>query len=316
MGPATDGILLVDKCVGETSHSVVKKIRSVFQGENRVKVGHAGTLDPFATGLLIVLVGQGTKLSQFIMPGEKVYLATLELGIETDTLDLTGRVVATAGVPDMSLEHVRENAKQFVGRLRQVPPAYSAVRCQGKRAYQLARKGQRVHLEAREITVYSLQILSLDLPQIAMRIRCSSGTYVRCLASDLGKALGTGGHLRSLRRVRSGPFDVGEALSSEEIGGRVHGPSLSERVIPMREAIPHMGEILVGAKTAERVRQGCQPVWEELMSGRDEKTGVSADLYDGWIKLVSGGGLVAILQVAAGDGGGHGRVKIERVFSS
>jgi tRNA pseudouridine55 synthase len=316
MGPATDGILLIDKCMGETSHGVVKKIRSAFQDENRLKVGHAGTLDPFATGLLIVLLGQGTKLSQFIMPGEKVYLATLELGVETDTMDLTGRVLATAAVPDMSLEHVREKAKRFVGKLHQVPPAYSAVRYQGKRAYQLARKGQAVELKAREITVHSFQILSVALPEMTIRIRCSSGTYVRRLASDLGKALGMGGHLRSLRRIRSGPFDVGEALSSAEIGDRVHGPSLSKRVIPMREAIPHMGEIIVSTKTAEKVRQGCQPAWEELMPGWDEKTDVSADLHDGWIKLVSGGGLVAILQVAAGDGGGHGRVKIERVFSS
>jgi len=299
MGPATDGILLIDKCMGETSHGVVKKTRFAFQGANRVKVGHAGTLDPFATGLLIVLVGQGTKLSQFIMPGEKVYSATLELGVETDTLDLTGRVVDTADVPDMSLEHVREKAKQFVGKLHQVPPAYSAVRYQGKRAYQLARKGQAVELKAREITVHSLQILSMALPEITVRIRCSSGTYVRRLASDLGKALGTCGHLRSLRRIRSGPFDVGEALSSAEIGGQVHGPSLSERIIPMRDAIPHMGEIIVSAKTAEKVRQGCRPAWEELMSGWDAETDVSPDLHDGWIKLVSGGGLVAILQVTA-----------------
>ncbi|MDQ1334134.1 MAG: tRNA pseudouridine synthase [Thermodesulfobacteriota bacterium] len=312
----TDGILLIDKCMGETSHDVVKKIRSAFQSENRVKVGHAGTLDPFATGLLIVLVGQGTKLSQFIMSGEKVYLATLELGVETDTLDLTGRVVATAAVPDMGLEGVREKARQFTGTFLQVPPAYSAVRYKGKRAYQLARNGQHVELKAREITVYSLQVLSVDLPQIDMRIRCSSGTYIRSLASDLGKALGPGGHLRSLRRIKSGPFDVGEALSSAEMGCQVHGESLSERVIPMREAIPHIGEILVSAKTAQKVRQGCRPAWEELMPSCDAETSVGPDLHDGWIKLVSDGGLVAILHVALEDGGGHGRVNIERVFSS
>jgi len=316
MGLATDGILLIDKCVGETSHSVVKKTRFAFKGPNRVKVGHAGTLDPFATGLLIVLVGQGTKLSQFIMPGEKVYSATLELGVETDTLDLTGTVVATAAVPYMSMERVQEKANQFVGKLRQVPPAYSAVRFQGKRAYQLARKGQAVELEAREITVHSFEILSMALPEIRVHIRCSSGTYVRRLASDLGKALGTCGHLRSLRRIKSGPFHVGEALSSAEIGRGVENLSLAERILPLRDAIPHMGEIVVSAKTAEKVRQGCRPAWEELTSGFDPKSDVVPDLHEGRIKLVSGGELVAILQVTLGDGGAHGRIDIERVFSS
>jgi tRNA pseudouridine55 synthase len=314
MGPATDGILLIDKCMGETSHGVVKKIRFAFQGANRVKVGHAGTLDPFATGLLIVLVGQGTKLSQFVMPGEKVYSATLELGVETDTLDLTGTVVNTAVVPDMSLEHVRETAKQFVGKLHQVPPAYSAVKYQGKRAYVLARKGQAVELKAREIIVHSLEVLSMSLPKITVRIRCSGGTYIRSLASDLGNALGAGAHLQSLRRIKSGPFDVEEALSSAEIGGRIQGLCLLKRVIPMREAIPHMGEIIISAETAEKVRQGRQPSCEELMPNWDKKVDLSPDRDDGWIKLVSGDKLVAILKVAGGDEGCPSRFKIERVF--
>jgi len=248
------------------------------------------------------------------LPGEKAYLATLELGVETDTLDLTGKVVATAAVPDMRLEHVRETARQFVGKLHQVPPDYSAVRYQGKRAYQLARNGQHVDLKAREVAVHSLEILSLALPEIALRIRCSSGTYIRSLASDLGKALGTGGRLRSLRRTRSGPFDVGEALCSAEIGRSFHAQSLSGRVIPMPEAIPLMRELVVSEKMAEKVRQGWQPAWEELMPNSDAKTDVSPNLHDGWVKLVSGGGLVAILKVVTGDKGGYGRVKIERVF--
>lgn len=314
MGPVSDGILLIDKCMGETSHGVVKKTRFAFRGENRVKVGHAGTLDPFATGLLVILVGQGTKLSRFMMAGEKVYLATLELGIDTDTMDPTGRVIATTTVPDLRWEEIQEKARGFTGKLSQVPPAYSAVRCQGKRAYELARKGQAVELNAREIMVHSLQVLSTALPMITLRVRCSSGTYVRRLASDLGKALGTGGHLRSLRRIRSGPFDVGEALSSAEIG--VHGPSLSQRIVPMREALPHMREMIVSSRTAEKVRQGCHPAWEDLAPGWDDQAGVSMDRHGDWVKLVNGDGLVAIGQVAAGDGDGRERVMIERVFLS
>ena len=317
MGPVTDGILLIDKGIGETSHSVVKKIRTVFRRYHRkLKVGHAGTLDPFATGLLIVLVGQGTKLAPFIVPGEKVYLATLELGVETDTLDLTGKVVAANEVPDVNLQTVREKAAQFVGTSYQVPPAYSAVRYKGKRAYQLARKGLPVHLEGRKITVHSLQILSLDVPQITMRIRCSSGTYVRRLASDLGNALGPGGHLRSLRRIKSGPFDVKDAISSEEIGTSVQKQALSERVIPMREAIPSMKEVTVQEAFAEKVQRGYQPLWEELTDVCDGRSDIRPDLPDGRIKLVSGNRLIAILNVGPEDGKGHGRVKIERVFSS
>ena len=316
MRPATDGALLIDKGPNESSHDVVKKVRSAIRGKDKVKVGHAGTLDPFATGLLVCLVGQGTKLSQFIMAGEKEYVATLVLGVETDTMDPSGRVTATAAIPPMTVEQVRETAGRFTGRLRQVPPAYSAVRYQGKRAYQLARKGHAVSLEAREVEVHSFEIVSMALPEVTARIRCSSGTYIRRLASDLGKALGTGGHLRSLRRVRSGSFDVADAVCSTEIGGRARGTSLLERIIPMRESLLHMREVVVSPETAERVRQGRQPAWEELRPGLEEGPGWEADLKDGWIKVVSDHTLVAILHITAADGGNRGTVKIERVFLS
>lgn len=307
MEHAADGILLIDKESGETSHGVVKKVRSVFRRGNGVKVGHAGTLDPFATGLLIILLGQGTKLSRFIMSGEKIYLATVELGVETDTLDPTGKVVGTRDVPDLSPEYVREKASRFVGKIPQVPPIYSAVKYKGKRAYQLARKGQRVDLNTRDVTVYSLRILAMDLPQITLRVRCSSGTYIRSLAADLGRDLGPGGHLRSLRRLKSGPFEVEDALPSTEIAAEAREQSLSGRVIPMRKAVPHMEDVTVSGGLAAKIRNGYQPIREEL----DIRPGFS----EGWVKLVNDGELVAVIKVAIGDEAGHDKVKIERVFS-
>ncbi|MBW1779847.1 MAG: tRNA pseudouridine(55) synthase TruB [Deltaproteobacteria bacterium] len=307
MEHAADGILLIDKEKGETSHGVVKKVRSVFRRGKGVKVGHAGTLDPFATGLLIILLGEGTKLSRFIMAGEKIYLATVELGVETDTLDPTGQVIATRDVPDLSPEYVREKASRFIGKIQQVPPVYSAVRYKGRRAYQLARNGRPVELRKRDVIVHSLRILGMDLPRITARVRCSSGTYIRSLAADLGRDLGPGGHLKSLRRLKSGPFEVDDALPSSEIAAEARERSLTGRVIPMSEAVPQMEEVRVHGDLAARIRNGYQPIWEELNIG--------PDFSDGWVKLVNGHRLVAVMKVAKGNNIGYGKVKIERVFS-
>jgi len=316
MGHAADGILLTDKVPGETSYGVVKKVKTLFRGSNPVKVGHAGTLDPFATGLLIILLGQGTKLSQFIMSAEKVYLATVELGVETDTLDPTGKVLRTSHVPDLRPEYIRESADRFVGKIRQVPPAYSAIRHKGTRAYKLARSGQGVDLKAREVTIYSLNILSVDLPQITMRVRCSSGTYIRSLAADFGRDLGPGGHLRSLRRLKSGPFEVEDALPSSEITDKARERFLSKRVLTIRDALPDMGEVVINAALAEKVRHGYQPIWKELIVGLKRQTEIHSGVNDGWIKLVSNSKLVAIMKVNLEDEVSRVKAKIERVFSA
>ncbi|OQY42900.1 MAG: tRNA pseudouridine(55) synthase TruB [Desulfobacteraceae bacterium 4572_87] len=304
-----DGILLVDKAEGETSHGVVKKVRFALRQGKRYKVGHAGTLDPFATGLLVVLLGQGTKLSRFIMAGEKEYLATLELGVETDTLDPTGTVTAIRDVPKLSLDHIQETAKRYEGRIRQTPPAYSAVKHQGLRAYTLARKGISVNLKERTVTVHSISIVSVDLPHVTMRIRCGSGTYIRSLAADLAKDLGSVGRLKTLRRLKSGTFDVKEAISSEAILPEAL-VSILEKGMPLRNALPGMGEIDVDAMLAEKVRQGYQPCWDELFP-------IVAPVQNDqeiFIKLISGEKLLAIAKKNDG-GGGHEKVKFERVFS-
>jgi tRNA pseudouridine55 synthase len=310
MGNSSDGILLIDKHEDETSYGVVRKVKSAFGKSKTPKVGHAGTLDPFASGLLIILVGQGTKLSSFIMSEKKVYQATVRLGVETDTLDPTGQVVKTSKVPDIQQAYIAKKAQTFVGEIEQKPPVFSAIRYKGTRAYKLARKGVEINLKRRKVTVFSFRIISIDLPDIAIEVTCSSGTYIRSLAYDLGRELGTGAHLKSLRRMSSGSFEAYSALSSKEIPGEGNDSSLHKEIIPLRDALPGMGEIEVNGILTGKVRNGYRPRWEEI-AGNSRL----ADCADDYVKLVSRNELVAIIKANNSGGIGHGKVRIERVFS-
>jgi tRNA pseudouridine55 synthase len=238
------------------------------------------------------------------MAGEKEYLAMLELGVETDTLDPTGTVTAVRDVPELSLDHIRETARRYEGTIRQTPPAYSAVKHQGLRAYALARKGLPVNLKERTVTVHSISIVSVDLPYITMRIRCGGGTYIRSLAADLARDLGSVGCLKTLRRLKSGPFDVAGAISSGDILPEALG-SILEKGVPLRNALSEMGEIEVNAMLAEKIREGYQPGWDELAQAISDQ--------ERFIKLISGDKLLAIAKKNDGEGG-HGKVKFERVF--
>jgi len=294
----SDGVLIVDKEEGETSFSVVRKVKKLLQVR---KVGHGGTLDPFATGLLLVLVGQGTKLSPYLMAGDKTYLGTMTLGTETDTLDRTGRVTNVKPVPELDLALVRESAKIFVGETEQTPPSFSALKVQGKRAYSLARKGLRVTLEKRRVRIAELTVLSQDLPDVTFRVVCSSGTYVRTLAADLGKALGVGAHLKALRRTSIGPYRIEDALGSGELEAAAQ--TLKERIIPLRYALPQFAEVEVDETTAFRVRRGYQPAWEELRE--------KAPFPQKAMKLVKGADLVALVSF---DPGAKSQIRVSRVF--
>jgi tRNA pseudouridine55 synthase len=293
-----DGVLIVDKDEGETSFSVVRKVKKLLQVR---KAGHAGTLDPFATGLLLVLVGQGTKLSPYLMAGDKTYLGTLTLGMETDTLDRTGRVTSVTAVPKLDPELVRERAKAFVGETEQTPPSFSALKVQGKRAYSLARKGMPLTLEKRRVRVMEWSVLSQDLPDVTFRVVCSSGTYIRTLAADLGKALGVGAHLKALRRTGIGPYRVEGALGSGNMGAVPE--TMKEKIIPLRRALPHFREVEVDESLALRVRRGYQPAWEEL--------GEKAPFPQEDVKLVNGADLVALVR---SEPWATGRLTVSRVF--
>jgi len=305
----TDGIILINKNEGETSYDVIRKVKTAFRGSKIRKFGHAGTLDPFATGLLVVLLGRGTKLSSFIMAESKVYRATLRLGIETDTLDPTGLVVRESAVPDLSTEFIRNKAQRFIGKTQQAPPIYSAVKYKGKRAYKLAREGQEVVLNKRTVSIYSIRIISVELPDVTMEVKCSSGTYIRSLASDLGRELGAGGHLRSLTRLSCGSFDLKNALNSNEISAE--NISLLQKImIPLNAALPDMREIIVENPIAENVRCGHQSVLEGLADDLDP-----AGCDGVHFKLIGNGELVAVVKQTKSRRDGHVRLEIVRVFS-
>ncbi|MBI3191225.1 MAG: tRNA pseudouridine(55) synthase TruB [Pedosphaera parvula] len=225
---ALDGAVLIDKPSGPTSHDVVDAIRRRFQIK---KVGHCGTLDPNATGLLIIVLGRATKLSERLMADDKVYEGTIKLGETTDSYDVDGELISSLPVPPLTLEQLNEAAGTFVGDLMQTPPMVSAVKKDGVPLYKLARKGIEVERPARLIHIYKFQFSAYTEPLGQFRIACTKGTYVRSLAHELGKNLGCGAHLATLRRTMSGKFDVSAALGLAEIL-KLSPKELEKRVIP------------------------------------------------------------------------------------
>jgi tRNA pseudouridine55 synthase len=225
---ALDGALLIDKPVGWTSHDVVAKIRNHFRIP---KVGHCGTLDPNATGLLIIVLGRGTKLSEKLMSSDKVYEGEAKFGETTDSYDVDGQIVSTAPVPPLSIEQLNDEAMKFTGDLMQTPPMVSAVKVDGVPLYKLARKGLEVERKERLVHIYTYRFTQYVEPVGIFRVSCTKGTYVRSLVHELGQRLGCGAYLKTLRRVDSGKFSVNESTRLEDIL-KWSLPELEKRVIP------------------------------------------------------------------------------------
>jgi tRNA pseudouridine55 synthase len=223
-----DGALLIDKPPGPTSHDVVASIRRKFSLD---KVGHAGTLDPNATGLLILLLGRATKLSDKLMSSDKVYEGVAKFGEETDSYDVDGEIVSSLPVPPLTLEDLNAYADQFVGDIMQTPPMVSAVKKDGVPLYKLARKGVEVERKPRLIHVYSYRFSAYEEPLGTFRVACTKGTYVRSLVHELGQKVGCGAHLAQLRRTASGRFDVADAIPLDKAVGLTPA-ELGQRVIP------------------------------------------------------------------------------------
>jgi len=295
----TDGIILVDKESGPSSFRIVEKVKGLIKAK---KAGHAGTLDPFATGVLIVLLNQGTKLSPFLMSHDKVYKASLKLGIETDTQDLTGRIIDKKDIGSLTYEMIKRSTTQFIGTIKQVPPFYSAVHYNGKRAYELARNGIAIDLQAKDVRVDYITILSVDFPTVWFEVGCSSGTYIRTLAADLGRSLGVGAHLISLRRIKSGPFHVDDALTLEQIAHHLSNNTIDEVIIPLRNALKGMMEVEIPDQLAKKIRNGYQPNWDEL-----SREHISSFNSNDYLKTITGEELVAILKE---DESGYNIIKV------
>jgi tRNA pseudouridine55 synthase len=229
-----EGILLVDKPRDHTSHDVVARLRGILKMK---RIGHAGTLDPMATGLMIVLVGKATRVSQYLISLDKEYEGTVELGKVTDTQDADGEVMETRPVPPLTEAQVREAIKGFLGDQYQTPPMYSAIKIDGVPLYKSARKGEEIDREPRFIRVMSWELTRFALPQFDFKVRCSKGTYVRTLAHDLGQKLGCGGHLAALRRTMIDKFHVSQALTIEQLQA-LPILEIEKKLIAPRDAVP------------------------------------------------------------------------------
>jgi len=251
MAAELDGVLRVDKPEGPTSHDVVAAARRAL-GTRRI--GHTGTLDPFASGLLLLCVGRATRLVEYLTGLPKTYVATARLGEATDTADRTGAVTARSGRwRDLAPEEIRSAFARQVGAIMQVPPAYSAKRVEGERAYDRARRGEAVELPPVPVVIHRIDILDLTLPEVTFEVECSSGTYVRAIARDVGEALGTGAHLTRLRRTRIGRHDVEDAVEMDALTD----PAAVRRAwLEPLEAVAHLPRIDVGDAEARALRSG------------------------------------------------------------
>lgn len=275
------GVLVVDKPVGLTSHDVVQIIR---RGTGIRRAGHTGTLDPRASGVLVVLVGPAVRLSEYVSASDKRYQATIRLGSSTDTYDAEGMIINSSSVENIAEEQFNEILQQFVGEMEQVPPPYSAIKVKGRKAYEMARQGEEVDLEPRIINVYSLEVLEWAPPEAVIDVYCSSGTYVRSLANDLGRALGTGAHLVGLRRTKSGRFTLRDAVPLRRLQEAFDAGNWYKFLIPAAEALADWPMIELDADQVELVRHG-----HRVPSDSEQK---------GWARGVSQqGDLVALLEV-------------------
>jgi tRNA pseudouridine55 synthase len=249
-----DGVLVIDKPKGPTSFDVVRQVRTLLKTK---KAGHTGTLDPMATGVLPICLGEATKVAGFITEGDKAYDATVRLGVETDTQDAEGKVLAERPVPQLTAALLEAALAPFRGTFAQVPPMYSAVKVDGKRLYELARAGEEVERASRQVTVYELTLRDFNATTLQLSVRCSKGFFVRTLAYDLGRALGCGAHLSALRRTMSGPFVLGQSLPLAELGTLAQDrEAVARRLLPLSEALTHLPAVKVSAADATRVSHG------------------------------------------------------------
>jgi len=302
MKPALHGVVVVDKPAGPSSFAIVHQARKLTGVR---KVGHGGTLDPAASGVLPICFGEGTKVAQFLLDADKEYLATVRLGVSTDSYDATGTVVARLAAHHLSAAAIEEALPPFRGWIAQTPPLFSALKRDGKPLYAYARAGETVALEPRQVRIDALEIHGLDAvgteaPAVRLRVACSKGTYIRSLAHDLGAALGVGGHLEALRRTRSGPFTLAQAIAPADLA------DAASRLLSPAQALAGLPAMTLDAERARAIGQGKAVLWQEL--GADVPVGLEGAPLVRF--LDPAGALVAVAPVAAPAE----RVRTLRVF--
>ncbi len=248
-----DGILNINKSTGMTSHDVVAKIRKILKQK---RVGHAGTLDPAASGVLPICIGLGTRVAEYLSESGKAYQASIIFGTVTDTYDSEGSIIRTASTAALTLSGIEEALQHFLGSQMQLPPRYSAIKIQGQPAYKRARSGEELTMIARPITLTSLKILAWEPPRLTLTIECSKGTYIRSLAYDLGEQMHCGAHLAVLIRTRSGPFLLSESIDLEQLAIAASTGTVEEYLYPPDTALQDYPALTLDAATVERVLHG------------------------------------------------------------
>ncbi|HPM75752.1 MAG TPA: tRNA pseudouridine(55) synthase TruB [bacterium] len=288
-----DGVLLLDKPIGPTSHDLVAKIRRLLGTR---KVGHAGTLDPFASGLLVMLIGQATKISSFLLNADKTYEAELKLGAATDTLDHTGQINDTAPVPPLVTRDVELVLSAMIGKCEQTPPMFSAVKVDGAPLHRTARRGKEVERKAKIVHIHALTLLECGESRLRFRVVCSKGTYVRVLGAALAERLGTVGHLTALRRTHSGQFSLRDAVTLEELTAAAEKGRAEEYLISLDRALTNYHKVKLTPSAGCGVTHGVRPPETGILAADDFQRG---DV----VRLVNGNDRLLALAKAVADAG-------------
>ncbi|HHS84247.1 MAG TPA: tRNA pseudouridine(55) synthase TruB [Gammaproteobacteria bacterium] len=289
-GRAVNGILLLDKPLGITSNKALQMVKRLF---NARKAGHTGNLDPMASGVLPLCLGEATKMSAFLLDADKRYRGTVKLGVRTSSADAEGEVIERLPVPALQEQQIREVLTQFVGEIEQIPPMYSALKHQGQPLYKLARQGVEVERKPRTVTIHELELLQFADDEITLDVHCSKGTYVRTLAEDIGTALGCCAHLNGLVRTKAGPFELEQAVTLEQLESTAQQgvAMLDQRLLPMESALLDWPAVELPQETAHYFCKG-QPVfvprisstgWVRIYEGKERFLGVGTVLDDGRI---------------------------------
>ncbi len=300
---AQDGVLIVHKEAGWTSHDVVAKVRSLLK---ETKVGHAGTLDPSATGVLPILVGRATRIAEYLVDWDKEYRAQLRLGETTDTQDATGRLLISTDSSRVTEGDLHAVLSNFRGLQQQLPPMYSAVKVGGQRLYKAARAGKTIDRAERSIMIHALELVSFNGQDATLRVVCSKGTYVRTLCADIGQALGVGGHLFALERRRVGPLLIEHALTINQVASHIEASTLASQFHTLDELLFELPAVVVNEEQAQRVLHGT-PV-SSIENGQ-----VLALLDGGMVRLKNEAG--RLLAIGTHDRTGLGSIKVRKVLS-
>ncbi|HKZ22509.1 MAG TPA: tRNA pseudouridine(55) synthase TruB [candidate division Zixibacteria bacterium] len=265
-----EGGLVINKPTGITSHDTLDKLRNLLP---ETSIGHTGTLDPQAEGVLFAILGKATKISSFIENWDKEYLAKIKLGIRTDTYDLEGKILEAVEEIQVTESDIKESVGSLVGEISQTPPVYSAIKYKGKKLYEYARAGVEVKPEKRKVTIKNLEIVHINIPYIELKINCSKGTYIRSIANDIGEKLGCGAVLTSLVRTKAGPYNLEQALTLEKVEEICDQNKISDYIIPISEILKDLARIVVEEGCEKRIKNGMELKRENLTSVGNFKSG-------------------------------------------